>query len=155
MSEINGQYVEVFGAFRFLIELEGLAVAGFSEVQGLEAETEMEEIREGGVNGHVHRLPKGIKHPRIVLKRGMTSSPALWEWYDNYAQGAIPRKRKDGSIILYKPDGEELCRWNFFGAYPVKWSGPGLNALSSDAAIETVELVHSGLKMIYNRHASN
>jgi len=150
MSEQNGQVAEVFGAFRFLVELEGLAVAGFSEVQGLEAETEMDEYREGGVNGHVYRAPRGIKHPRIVLRRGMTS-PALWEWYNQHAQGTVARERKNGSIILYRPDGVELCRWNFTEAYPVKWSGPALNAMSSDTAIESVELVHNGLKTIYNR----
>ncbi|MBB6735605.1 phage tail protein [Cohnella zeiphila] len=153
MSDNAGDYVEAYGSFRFLVELEGVAVAGFSEVQGLEAETEMEEYREGGVNDHVHLLPRGIKHPRIVLRRGITTSPALWEWYDNYAQGSNPRARKDGSIILYKRDGEELCRWNFFKAYPVKWSGPSLNAMSSDTAIESVELVHGGLKTIFSRNS--
>jgi len=152
MSDPNGVTAGVFGAFRFLVELDGVAVAGFSEVQGLEAETEMEEYREGGVNGYVHRMPKGIRHPRIVMRRGMTASAALWEWYDNHAQGAIARARKNGSIILYKPDGEELCRWNFTEAYPVKWSGPSLNAMSSDTAIESVELVHNGLKTIYKRN---
>ena len=157
------------GAIRFGIELEGLEVAGFSEVQGLEAETEIEEYREGGMNGFVHRLPKGIRHPRIVLRKGLTSSPELWEWYNESAQGATVRRRKSGSIILYKSsykegdsrwngkadqwrgtlnDSIEFCRWNFFDAYPVKWVGPSMNALSSDMAIETVELVHNGIKLI-------
>ena len=37
--------------FRFLVEIEGLIVGGFSEVSGLQAETEFEEVREGGVAG--------------------------------------------------------------------------------------------------------
>ena len=44
--------------FRFLIELEGLIVGGFSEVSGLQAGTEVETIEEGGVNNYVHKLPK-------------------------------------------------------------------------------------------------
>ena len=35
--------------------------------------------------------------------------------------------------------------WNFQNAYPVKWSGPALNAESTNVAVETVELVHQGI----------
>ncbi len=137
----------VNGAFRFVVELDAMLVAGFSEVHGLEAQTEVEEIREGGVNGYVHRLPKGTRYPSIVLRRGMSSSQELWNWYDAASQGNVTRK--SGSIILIKQDGVELCRWNFFDAYPIKWSGPSLNASSSDVAIESVELAHNGIKTIF------
>lgn len=137
----------VNGSFRFVVELDAMLVAGFSEVQGLEAQTEIEEYREGGVNGYVHRLPKGMRYSSIVLKRGMSSSQELWNWYDTASRGNITRK--SGSIILIKQDGDELCRWNFFDAYPVKWSGPMLNAGSSDVAFESIELAHNGIKTIF------
>lgn len=47
--------------FRFLVEIHGLIVGGFSEVSGLQSETDIEEIREGGVNDYVHKLPKITK----------------------------------------------------------------------------------------------
>ncbi|MFD0674108.1 phage tail protein [Cohnella sp. GCM10027633] len=137
----------IIGAYRFAVELDGMLVAGFSEVIGLESQTEFEEYREGGVNGYVHRLPKGVRTPPIVLRRGISSSQELWSWYDSASQGRVTRK--SGSIILYKQDGTELLRWNFFEAYPVKWSGPSLNAAASDVAVEAVELVHNGIKAIY------
>jgi len=143
----NANNHTVNGAFRFVVELDGMLVAGFSEVHGLESQTEYEEIREGGVNGYVHRLPKGVRNPPIMLRRGLSSSQELWNWYDACAKGTI--KRKSGSIILYKQDGAEQCRWNFFEAYPTRWSGPSLNAATSDVAIETVELVHNGIKTIF------
>ncbi|PRX67825.1 phage tail-like protein [Cohnella sp. SGD-V74] len=138
---------KVNGAFRFAVELDGMLVAGFSEAHGLESQIEYEEIREGGVNGYVHRLPKGVRNSTIMLKRGLSSSQELWNWYAQASQGTVTRK--SGSIILYKQDGAELCRWNFFDAYPVKWSGPGLIASSSEVAIETIELVHNGVKAIF------
>jgi len=142
----SGNY-GVTGAFRFVVELDAMLVAGFSEVSGLEAQTEVEEIREGGENGYIHRLPKGTRYSSIVLRRGLSSSQELWNWYDQASRGTIARK--SGSIILMKPSGEELCRWNFFGAYPIRWSGPSLNAASSDVAIETIELAHNGIKTIF------
>ncbi|MFC5468661.1 phage tail protein [Cohnella suwonensis] len=138
---------KVNGAFRFVVELDNMLVAGFSEVFGLETQIEYEEIREGGVNGYVHRLPKGVRNASIVLKRGLSSSQELWNWYSQATLGKVTRK--SGSIILYKQDGAELCRWNFFDAYPTKWSGPSLNAASSDVAIETIELAHNGIKAIF------
>lgn len=137
----------IIGAYRFAVELDGLLVAGFSEVTGLESQTEFEEYREGGVNGYVHRLPKGVRTPPIVLRRGISSSQQLWSWYESASQGRVTRK--SGSIILYKPNGSEQVRWNFFEAYPVKWTGPSLNASSSDVAVETIELVHNGIKTVF------
>lgn len=146
MSNSAKTYV---GAYRFLVELEGMVVGGFSEVSGLQAETEVEEYQEGGLNTYVHRLPKRTKYPNIVLKRGATSAGDLWSWYHKAYMGQV--QRKDGSIIMQDNAGNEVCRWNFFQAYPVKWNGPELNAKSSDVAVETFELVHNGWRSIFTR----
>ncbi|MFC4101930.1 phage tail protein [Paenibacillus xanthanilyticus] len=135
------------GVFRFWVELDGMLVGGFSEVTGLSAEIETEEFREGGVNGYVHRIPRSVKYSPIILKRGMSQSSELWDWYAQAMNGRIVRK--SGSVILQQLDGDEMCRWNFFEAYPVRWSGPDLNASQSDIAVETIELVHNGLKTIF------
>ncbi|MEF3312942.1 phage tail protein [Paenibacillus sp. GYB004] len=140
---------DVNGAFRFKVELDGLLVGGFSEVTGIKSETEVMEYAEGGLNTHVHIFPKQTKYPRIVLKRGMTQSSELWDWYDGVAAGQV--KRKSGSIILHNQAGKEICRWNFFDAYPVKWNGPDLNASTGSVAIESIEIVHTGLKTIFSK----
>lgn len=139
---------DIYGhSFRFMVELDGMLVAGFSEVSGLQSEMEFEEVTEGGVNGYTHRLPKGTKSPPLVLKRGISKSSDLWDWYGSAASGKVTRK--SGSIIMYNSAWQEMVRWNFFDCYPVKWTGPDLSSSSSEVAIETVELVHNGLKAIY------
>ncbi|GFN30009.1 phage tail protein [Paenibacillus xylaniclasticus] len=130
--------------FRFLIELDGVIAGGFSEVHGIEAEIEMEEYREGGVNTYIHRLPRITRQSNLILKRGITDSDELYLWFKAASEGWLP-KRREGSIILLDADGNEAWRWNFAGAYPVKWSGPELRADSSGVAIESIELVHQGL----------
>ncbi|CAM4473117.1 phage tail-like protein [Paenibacillus endophyticus] len=139
----KGRFHDVATTFMFWIELDDIFVAGFSQVSGLEAETEIEEYREGGVNGYVHKLPKGVRFPNLVLSKGMTKSPALWSWYESTIEGTI--ERKTGAIVLQSADGTEFGRWSFFDAYPVKWTGPQLNASTSDVAVETIEIIHSGL----------
>lgn len=130
--------------FRFLVEIQGLIVGGFSEVSGLQAETETEEITEGGVNDYVHKLPKITKYPNITLKRGITDSDALWNWHQDVVNGII--MRKNGFIILLDSEGNEKWRWFFERAYPVQWTGPELRADSNTVAVESIELAHNGIK---------
>lgn len=140
---------EVAGVFNFWVEIDGLLVAGFAEVSGLEAETEVEEFREGGVNDFVHQFPKTTTYPSLILRRGMATANDLYDWYADVVAGTV--SRKSGSIIMQNHAGEEVCRWNFFESYPVRWMGPELNANSSETAIESVELVHNGLKAVFTQ----
>ena len=131
-------------SFRFLVEIQGLIVGGFSEVSGIQAETETEDIQEGGVNDYVHKLPKITKYPNITLKRGITDCDALWKWHQDVVNGKV--ERKTVFIILLDCEGNEKWRWYFERAYPVKWAGSDLNADSSTVAVETLELAHEGIK---------
>lgn len=136
-----------YGAFRFLVEIGGSVVASFSECSGLQAETEVEEIPEGGVNDHKHRLPKGTKYGNLVLRRGLSSSDDLWKWYSTRAADDFASApRKSLSVILW--DGttqNQVWRWDFADAFPVKWTGPELKAETAVIAIEAVEFAHEGL----------
>lgn len=138
----------IFTTFRFWVEIEGLFVGGFSEVSGLQAETEYEQYAEGGVNDYIHHFPKRTKYPPLVLKRGMTYSSDLWDWYEKTINGKI--QRKSGTVILLDANGFEECSWNFFESYPVKWKGPDLNAMRGEVAVESIELVHNGLKTAFS-----
>lgn len=121
----------------------GIVVGSFSEVSGLEVNTEVEEIKEGGVNHFVHKLPKITKYPNLVLKRGITSSDVLYKWYQNVIMGIIDRKLL--TVILINTRKTELKKWMYQNAFPVKWTGPDLKADSNTLAIESVEMIHQGL----------
>lgn len=129
----------------FHVEIEGIAEAFFRECSGLEAEIEVLAYEQGGVNDHVEKLPGRIKFPNVVLKRGVTDSKTLWEWFSKGVQGKI--ERKNVSIILYDSKGSEVKRWSFERAYPTKWSGPGLKSDENAVAIETLEIAHEGMKL--------
>jgi phage tail-like protein len=139
----TGDRRDPYGAFRFHLEIDSVIVAGFSDVSGLSVETDSEEKTEGGVNDHVHTFVKGTKHPRLVLKHGITDSDSLWSWHQDVVGGRI--KRQNGRILLFDTTGQEKWRWNFQGAFPLKWIGPDLKAESASVAIESIELVHQGL----------
>jgi phage tail-like protein len=141
------QKIDPLMSFRFKVEIGGILTAHFSEVTGLQIETEIESYEEGGVNDYVHQLPKRTKYQHITLKRGITEREELWRWYQEVVSGNF--KRENGAIILMDITGEkEKWRWNFEGAYPVKWTGPEFKADSNTVAFETVELVHNGIKKV-------
>ena len=48
-------------------------------------------------------------------------------------------------LVLVAEALEEIVRWEFVNAFPVKWTGPSLQAASSGVSIETLELAHAGL----------
>jgi len=140
----TGQKPDPYRGFRFRVEIDGITVAHFSEVSGLQVETETEPYEEGGVNDFVHQLPKRTKFQNITLKRGITDVDELWQWHQDVVDGNFARK--NGSIILLDEAGEDTWRWNFTRAFPAKWTGPDLKADGSTVAFETVELVHEGIK---------
>jgi phage tail-like protein len=140
-----GERKDPYAAFNFLVEIDGITKAGFSEVSGLDSETEVFDYKEGGVNEYLHRLPAQTKHSNIVLKNGITDSQELWEWRNKAALGKI--ERKTGSIVLLNEAREEKMRWNFREGWPSKWSGPELKADGNEVAIETLEIVHEGIEL--------
>jgi phage tail-like protein len=137
-----------FRAFQFLVELDNEIVAQFTECTGLGAETEVDEYAEGGANGFRHKLPKASRYGNVTLRYGMTDSSALWDWYSARLQESFTgdgARRRLAVILWDGPSQEQVWRWDFDDAYPVRWTGPDLKAATSAVAIEAIELAHHGM----------
>lgn len=126
---------------RFLVEIGGKAVAAFTECTLPTLEFDTLEQKEGGLNDYVHVLPGQRKSGRLILKRGLTSSTELFDWYMDLLSGKITKAKRTIAVIMYDLKGNEMSRWDFTDALPVKWSGPQLKADQAAVAIETLELV--------------
>jgi len=133
-----------YKAFNFLVEIDGIAHAVFSEVTGLESETAVIEYRAGGENV-VRKLPGLTKFGNITLKRGITQDAELWNWRKSIVDGDIDRR--NGSIVLLDDKRSPVVRWNFRNGWICKWEGPALSAKSNEVAIETMEIAHEGLEL--------
>jgi phage tail-like protein len=132
-----------YGAFNFLVEIDSIAVAGFSECSGLTAETAVIEYREGSDVAGVRKLAGLTKLTAIVLKRGITKDRDLWNWYKNIMNGS--NDRRNGTVVLLANDRTPVARWHFTNGWPAKWEGPHLKAKGNEVAIETLEIEHEGL----------
>jgi phage tail-like protein len=151
--------LEELPAYRFLVTLDAadaylppaqalllplLASGGFQEVSGLGAELEVTTYPEGGVNEFVHQLPVRHSWGRIVLKRGVLVTTALWNWYQAGLTQSLGARR-DGTIILLTPQGVPAVAWNFHGGLAAKWTGPTFDAMRDAVAVESLEIAHQGL----------
>jgi phage tail-like protein len=137
--------LDTSSTFSALKSVAGLVVGGFSECSGLESTMESFDYLEGGVNDRVHRFPTRLSYSNIILKRGVGLGDDLWLWHKQFVDGK--GKRRDGLIILQNQFQLPIKSWTFTRGLPVKWSGPALNAMNSEVAIETLEIAHEKLEL--------
>ena len=135
------------GAFK--LEVGGVTIGAFTEVIGLAVQMEIEEIAEGGNNESTIKVPGRLKWPNLVLKRGITDNNTLFEWIAKCSGEGFEHEqrkitRQTGSITLLDPRRQEVRRWEFRDAMPVRWTGPSFAASSNALAMEELEVSHGG-----------
>ena len=142
MAERNDPYRN----FRFLLEIDGLVQAGFSEVTIPDTSSDPIEYRGGNEDTTVRKLPGLNKYGNISLKWGITDdSLSLFDWRKLVMQGKMKDARRNIAVILMDEEGNAKSRWEFREAWPSKYDAPDLTAKGNDVAIETMEIVHEGM----------
>jgi phage tail-like protein len=145
----------LFTAFNFSVEIAvpgvgsgNLCSAAFAEVDGLEMSMQPKTIREGGNNGRQIQLTGPVTYGQVTLKRGMTSSFDLWDWFDKVQQKGQAGLRADAEIVVFAADGHtEQVRFLLSRCLPVKLKAAALNAKEGQVAIEEMQLVYEQLKL--------
>ena len=140
------QQQETFTNFNFIVEIDGITIASFLEVSGLESTIEVIEYSVGNSPGlPVQKIPGRTRYSNLVLKSGVTDNDELFKWHQEWASGATT-DRKQVRIVLMDAGGIEKRSWRIRRAWPAKYVGPTFNALANEVAIETIELAHEGFE---------
>ena len=133
-------------AYLFAVEIDGIETARFQKCEGLEAETSVYEIEEGGFTTATHKFPGRTRYSNLILEKGITENDELFSWYRQAALEDKAMERKNGSVILKDAQNNEIKRWNFFRAFPCRWVGPRLEATTgAQFALERIEITHEGI----------
>jgi phage tail-like protein len=114
----------------------------WTKCEGLSVEYDVLEVKEGGNNDYIHRLPGRAKYQNLKLTRPIdkdTQKVAAW-----LASVASDPKRSTAEIAILDGGGGTVATWRLEGIYPVKWSGPSLDTGQNAVALEVLELVHNG-----------
>lgn len=122
-------------------DIQGKNEGSFQEVSGLNIKLGKEDIKEGGENRFIHRLPSRPQFENLVLKRGMVKGSKLLDWIEDATQQFI-FEPKTVTIILMDADGTPLVTWQFSNAYPVSYQVSPFKAQEGAIVLETVELCY-------------
>jgi len=136
----------VLPKFHFQAEWGGARI-GFTEISGLDVETEVIEYREGASPEYNKlKIPGMQKYSNITLKRGvMQSDNDFFLWWNTVALNTV--ERRDVTISLLNEAHEPVMVWKVKNAWPAKITSTDLKADGNEIAIETVELAHEGLSI--------
>ena len=141
-----------FTAFNFGVEIrvDGVAMqicdAAFQECDGLEMTMDVKTIREGGNNGKEIRLTGPLKFGQVTMKRGMTPTFDLWDWFNLMLTNQS--LRADAEVVIFAADGKtERARFLLSRCVPVKLKSPPLNASDGAVAIEEFQLAYESLTL--------
>ena len=136
---------DIYRAYNFRLDIQGVIAGYFTEVSGLKVKVEAIEYREGGGLPGVRKLPGRVDIGDITLRSGLTDSAYLWDWLMTAVNGNV--ERRNVSVILMGTDGvTEVSRWNLENAWVSEWRGAKLDAMGQQAAIERITLVAETLE---------
>jgi phage tail-like protein len=124
----------------------------FTEVSGLDFETEVIEYRKGdSPNYNKTKQPGMTKYGNITLKRGTFKGDLdFYNYWLNtyYFQGVTVNFRTTVKIDLLDETHQPIFSWTLANAWPTKVTSTDLKADANEVAIESMELVHEGLVLI-------
>ncbi|MGN0596258.1 MAG: phage tail protein [Ruminiclostridium sp.] len=133
--------------YRFKVEIDGVMVAGFNEVTGFDATIDVIEYREGDAAVNTPRKQPGlVKYGNITFKRGVIDENEFFPWVEEAFSGNLTRKTI--VINLYDDSDAIVASWQLINAWPAKYTGPDLNGMGAEVAIESIEFAHEGLSRL-------
>jgi phage tail-like protein len=137
--------------FRYRLEIDSIAQAGFSEVMIAETTIDAVDYREGTDPPHVRKLSGLTKYGNITLKWGVTvggTALDLFKWHADVSAGLIKDRRKKVVIVVQDEAGADAARFVVTDAWPVKYDPSDLNAKGNEVFIELLELANEGIERV-------
>jgi phage tail-like protein len=130
--------------FHFSVDWGGKRI-GFTEVSGLNVETDVIEYREGSSpEFHKIKMPGMQKYGNITLKRGtFKADNDYYNWWNTVKLNTI--ERRDVTISLLNENHEPVVVWKVKNAFPTKVQSTDLKGDGNEVAVETLEIAHEGL----------
>ncbi len=130
----------------FAVRIGADLLGSFTAVSGISHEIEMETFQEGGRNTGPLFFPKGPTAQRLTLERGVVYADAYHMWMAAALTGSYTKLF--GTIEMYDLNGTLLHMWTLSEVYPVRVEGPSFNALSTELAVERIEILHTGILQV-------
>jgi phage tail-like protein len=133
--------------YHFSVEIDGIIAGRCKEIDGLKMTTEIQKVREGGNNLFEYSMIKGCKFDDLTIKRGFFGRDSdMYGWMRQMHDVGFKkiedlRNQKNMAVILMNDKFVERCRFEFYGAFPVEFQGPKMDAMSRGTiGFETIKI---------------
>jgi phage tail-like protein len=139
--------------FKFIVEIDGVASAGFQKCSELSIEVANVEYHEGGAL-IPHKSPGRLKFADVTLERGATLDHDLFDWLSEVADASAnaglnePEFKRNLDIVQQDRDGSTLRRWSLTGAWPVKFVAGAWDNEADENVIESVTLTYDFFQLV-------
>jgi phage tail-like protein len=147
---VNADRHDPYKNMKFLVLLEGRAVAGVSKLSALKRSTEVVTHREGGDPSTSRVSPSLWKFEPITMERGVTHDPEFEAWANLvYSTDgtfiSLKKFRKNLTIQLRNEAGQTVLAYNVFRCWVSEYQAlPELDANGHAVAIEHLVLQNEG-----------
>lgn len=128
----GGAAAQLASPVTIALEINGLTVGYFSEVENLGWLTDLKPKANGSVK------VGALQWPSVTLKRGVTASRDLWDWRQQAIDGGPESAQRAVKLTLYDQAFNAVAAWLLDDAWPSKISV----AVEAGAPIERLELTH-------------
>lgn len=138
----------VLTTFRFQVDWGGTNI-GFSEVSGMDFETDVVEYTHGAMlESTPMKSPGKPKYGNITLKRGVFRNDSeAYDWMK--AIRTEEDARRNITITMLDQNQNPVLVWRVQNAWVSKLTTPNLNAGSSEAAVEQMDVVCESYSLEY------
>ncbi len=122
-------------------------VIKFSEVTGLDTETQIIEYRHGDAPSFYPVDMPGIgKVGNVTMKRGVfTGDTSYWDWYNQVKMNTI--KRTTVVIQLLNEKEEPTMVWTLNNAWPTKITSTDLKSDGNEVAVDALEIAYETMEI--------
>jgi phage tail-like protein len=139
--------------FKFVVEIDDVAYAGFQKCSELSVEVAKIEHYEGG-SLIADKSPGRLTFSDVTLDRGATMDRDLFDWLQEVAivssgLGLVdPYYKRNLDIVQQDRDGTTLRRWSLARAWPTKFVAGEWDNDADENLVESVTLTYDFFELI-------
>ena len=139
--------------FKFIVEIDGVASAGFQKSSELSVEVANVQYFEGG-SLIPNKSPGRLTFADVTLERGATQDRDLFDWLQDVAITSSGLGltdvfyKRNLDIVQQDRDGTTLRRWSLSRAWPVKFVAGDWDNEADENVIESVTLTYDFFELI-------
>ena len=138
----EGERRDPYAGFNFRMEIDGVEVAGFKKISGLEMTTKVIEYFDGDdVNTTVRKIPGITNYSNVICERGISEGLDLYEWCKEANDQSREVERKTITINFLDDSGEPQKTYTLFEAWPCRYKTSSFDASTNRLGAEEIEFV--------------